>query len=176
MENINKKHLIEALIFISGEPVGIKDIQKLTELSEEEISSTLKELVEEYRVRNGGLLITEVAGGFQIVSNSVYAPWIRKLKKSSMSSKLSMAALETLAIIAYKQPITKVEVEQLRGVNSDGVIKSLLEKRIIKILGKKEVAGKPLLYGTTREFLRFFGLKDLSELPTLSELKRDDSL
>ncbi|GBE00371.1 hypothetical protein BMS3Abin07_02422 [bacterium BMS3Abin07] len=176
MTNLNKKALIEALLFVSGEPVGIKDINRVTELSEDEISPALHELVEEYRERNGGCLIVEVAEGFRFVSNPEYASWIRKLKKSTTSSRLSMAALESLSIIAYKQPITRVEIEQLRGVNSDGVVKSLLEKRFIKILGKKEVPGKPLLYGTTREFLQYFGLKDLSELPTLRELQRDDSL
>jgi segregation and condensation protein B len=176
MEDINKKSLIEALLFVSGEPVSIKDLGKITEFSEEEISTELSDLTEEYKARKGGYLLTEVAEGYQFVSNPEYAPWIRKLKKTVTTAKLSIAALETLSIVAYKQPITKVEVEQLRGVNSDGVVKSLLEKRLIKILGKKEVPGKPMLYGTTKEFLQYFGLKDLSELPTLKELQRDDSL
>lgn len=176
MKDLNKKSLIEALLFISGEPVSVTDLRKITEFSEEEITVVLNDLVQSYKSRNGGYLLTEVAEGYQFVSNPEYAPWIRKLKKTTTTAKLSIAALETLSIVAYKQPITKVEIEQLRGVNSDGVVKSLLEKRLIKILGKKEVPGKPLLYGTTREFLQYFGLKDLSELPTLKELQRDDSL
>ncbi|MEE9523859.1 MAG: SMC-Scp complex subunit ScpB [Thermodesulfovibrionales bacterium] len=176
MEDLDKKSLIEALLFISGEPLDPKDIRKITDFSDEEISVSLNELVDEYRSRSGGFLITEIAEGYQIVTNPEFAPWIRKLKSTTTTAKLSIAALETLSMVAYKQPITKVEIEQLRGVNSDGVVKSLLEKRLIKILGKKEVPGKPMLYGTTREFLQFFGLKDLSELPTLKELQRDDSL
>jgi segregation and condensation protein B len=176
MQDLDKKSLIEALLFISGEPLAPKDIKKITDFSEEDISTSLNELVDEYRSRNGGFIVTEIAEGYQMVTNPEYAPWIRKLKSTTTSAKLSLAALETLSMVAYKQPITKVEIEQLRGVNSDGVVKSLLEKRLIKILGKKEVPGKPMLYGTTKEFLQYFGLKDLSELPTLKELQRDDSL
>jgi segregation and condensation protein B len=176
MQDLDKKSLIEALLFISGEPLVPKDIKKITDFSEEDISTSLNELVDEYRSRNGGFIVTEIAEGYQMVTNPEYAPWIRKLKSTTTSAKLSLAALETLSMVAYKQPITKVEIEQLRGVNSDGVVKSLLEKRLIKILGKKEVPGKPMLYGTTKEFLQYFGLKDLSELPTLKELQRDDSL
>jgi segregation and condensation protein B len=176
MEDLDKKSLIEALLFISGAPLDPKDIRKITDFSDEEISMSLNELIDEYRSRNGGFLITEIAEGYQIVTNPEFAPWIRKLKSTTTTAKLSIAALETLSMVAYKQPITKVEIEQLRGVNSDGVVKSLLEKRLIKILGKKEVPGKPMLYGTTKEFLQYFGLKDLSELPTLKELQRDDSL
>jgi segregation and condensation protein B len=176
MEDLDKKSLIEALLFISGEPLDPKDIRKITDLSDEEISMSLNELIDEYRSRNGGFLITEIAEGYQLVTNPEFAPWIRKLKSTTTTTKLSIAALEALSMVAYKQPITKVEIEQLRGVNSDGVVKSLLEKRLIKILGKKEVPGKPMLYGTTKEFLQYFGLKDLSELPTLKELQRDDSL
>jgi len=176
MENTEKKHLLEALIFISGDPVSAKDLSKLTEIPEQDITALLREIMSEYNNRRGGLLIAEVANGYQMVTNPDFSPWIKKLRKTTASSKLSQAALETLAIIAYKQPLTKPEVEDLRGVNSDGVVKSLLEKRLIKILGKKEVPGKPLLYGTSREFLQFFGLKDLSELPTLKELKREEEL
>lgn len=176
MENTEKKYLLEALIFISGDPVSIKELSKLTELTENDVSALIGELMHEYNTRRGGLLIAEVANGFQMVTNPDFAPWIKKLRKSTASSKLSQAALETLAIVAYKQPLTKPEIEELRGVNSDGVVKSLLDKRLIKILGKKEVPGKPLLYGTSREFLQFFGLKDLSELPTLKELKREEEL
>ncbi len=176
MEDLKKKALIESLLFVSGEAISIKDIKKITELPEDEISALIAQIKEGYGSRDGGFLLAEIADGYQFVSNPEFAPWIRKLRKTTTSAKLSMAALETLSIIAYKQPITKIEVEQLRGVNSDGVVKSLLEKRLIKILGKKEVPGKPMLYGTTKEFLQYFGLKDLSELPTLKELQRDDSL
>ncbi|HXX56497.1 MAG TPA: SMC-Scp complex subunit ScpB, partial [Thermodesulfovibrionales bacterium] len=142
---------------------------------EPEIKGLMEELISEYRNRDGGMLITEIANGYQMVTNIRFAPWIRKLKGSQASSKLSMAALETLAIIAYKQPIIKAEVEQIRGVNSDGVVKTLIERRLIRIMGRKEAPGKPLLYGTTREFLQYFGLKDLTELPTLKDLAREEA-
>lgn len=170
------RHLVEALIFISPDPISAKDLAKVTELPEAHVLEAVHELIQEYGARRAGILLVEVANGFQMVTNPDYAEWIKRLRKTSASAKLSQAALETLALIAYKQPITKAEVEQLRGVNSDGVMKSLADKRLIKILGKKEVPGKPILYGTSREFLQFFGLKDLSELPTLKDLRRDDSL
>jgi len=131
--------------------------------------------MKEYRERNAGLLIVEIANGYQMVTNSEYADWVRKFKSTQVSSKLSMPALETLAIIAYRQPIIRAEVEQIRGVNSDSAIKTLYEKRLIKIMGRKEAPGRPFLYGTTREFLQYFGLKDLTELPTLKDLTREEA-
>ena len=173
MEREQKKALLEALLFVSGAPLTLKDLQKATGLSTGEIGFLMNELMAEYRKRTGGVLLAEVAEGFQMVSNPEFSDWVRKLT-SSIPQKLSMAALETLAIIAYRQPITKAELEQLRGVNSDGVVKSLIERRFIRIVGKKEAPGRPLLYGTTREFLQHFGLKDLSELPTMRELNPDE--
>jgi segregation and condensation protein B len=110
-----------------------------------------------------------------MVTNPEHADWVRKFKSTQVSSKLSMPALETLAIIAYRQPIIRAEVEQIRGVNSDSAIKTLYEKRLIKIMGRKEAPGRPFLYGTTREFLQYFGLKDLTELPTLKDLTREEA-
>jgi segregation and condensation protein B len=135
----------------------------------------MEDLMKEYRERNAGLLIVEIANGYQMVTNSEYADWVRKFKSTQVSSKLSMPALETLAIIAYRQPIIRAEVEQIRGVNSDSAIKTLYEKRLIKIMGRKEAPGRPFLYGTTREFLQYFGLKDLTELPTLKDLTREEA-
>jgi len=173
MEKEQKKALLESILFISGTPLNLKDLKKITEFSTGEIGFLINELMAEYRDRKGGILLVEVAEGYQMVSNPEYAPWIKKLK-SATPQKLSTAALETLSIVAYRQPITKAELEQLRGVNSDGVIKSLLEKRFIRIVGKKEVPGRPLIYGTTREFLQHFGLKDLSELPTMRDLNPEE--
>jgi segregation and condensation protein B len=133
------------------------------------------ELIQEYKVRNTGLLIVEIANGYQMVTNPEYAEWVKKFRSSHMSSRLSIPALETLAIIAYRQPIIRAEIEQIRGVNSDSAIRTLLEKRLIKILGRKEVPGRPFLYGTTREFLQYFGLKDLTELPTLKEFTQEEA-
>ena len=175
MEDRENRSLLEALLFLSGEPLTTSALKAITDLDEPEIQRLINELVAEYRSRDGGVHIAEIASGYQMVTNSHYAPWVKKLAGSE-STRLSLAALETLAIIAYKQPIIKAEVEQVRGVNSDGVIKTLLERRLIKIMGKKEAPGKPLLYGTTRDFLRHFGLKDLAELPTLKDLAREEAL
>ncbi len=175
METAEKKSLIEALLFISGEPVTLAELKTSSEIPEGEVKVLLDEMIAEYRGKNGGILIAEIANGYQMVTNPHFAPWVRKFRSTASASKLSMPALETLAIIAYKQPIIKAELELIRGVNSDGVIKTLLERRLIKIMGRKEVPGKPLLYGTTREFLQYFGLKDLTELPTISELTREEA-
>ncbi|RMG74475.1 MAG: SMC-Scp complex subunit ScpB [Nitrospirae bacterium] len=173
MEQKKKKALIEALIFVSGTPLSIKEIQKVTGFPSGEIEFLLRELMADYRNRESGLEIVEVAEGFQMVTRAEFSDYIRKLK-SSTPPKLSAPAMETLAIIAYKQPITKAEVEEIRGVNSAGVIKNLLDRRLIRVVGKKEAPGRPLLYGTTREFLLYFGLKDLSELPTIRELNPEE--
>ncbi len=163
-------------MFFSGEPLTPSVLKGVSEMDEPEIRSIMDGLIADYHRLDGGVLIAEVAGGYQMTTNPRFAPWIKKLKGSQISSKLSLAALETLAIIAYRQPIIKTEIEQVRGVNADGVIKTLLDRRLIKIMGKKEAPGKPLLYGTTREFLQYFGLKDLAELPTLKDLAREEAL
>ncbi len=173
MDDKEKKALIEAILFVSGEPVNISTLKETTELSETELIQLMSELIEEYRERNRGMLIAEIANGYEFVTNPAYSSWLKKLKASKMASRLSLPALETLAIIAYKQPIIKAEVEQIRSVNSDGVIKTLLDKKLIKIIGRKEAPGRPLLYGTTKEFLQYFGLKDLTELPTLKDIERE---
>lgn len=175
MEITEKKSLLEGLLFVSGEPVTPAVLKNITEWPETEIKQILDDMVLEYRQNNRGLLILEIANGYQMTTNPSYAQWIKKFKSTSTANKLSVPALETLAIIAYKQPIIKAELEQIRGVNSDGVVKTLLDRRLIKIMGRKEMPGKPLLYGTTREFLQYFGLKDLTELPTLKELTRDEA-
>lgn len=175
MDTKEKKSLMEALLFVSGEPVTLAALKNIVQLHETEIKKLLDELVNEYKDKESGLLIVEIANGYQMVTNPEYAQWIKKFKATTASSKLSVPALETLALIAYKQPIIKAEIEEIRGVNSDGVLKTLLDRRLIKILGRKEAPGKPLLYGTTREFLQYFGLKDLTELPTIKELTREEA-
>ncbi|MDA8325018.1 MAG: SMC-Scp complex subunit ScpB [Nitrospiraceae bacterium] len=170
-----QKAMMEALLFASSGPLRVKDLKELTGLPENEIEDLLDELKEEYRQRGGGVLITQLAGGYMMHTNPDCSGWARKLKASEPArAKMSQASLESLAIIAYKQPITKAELEALRGVNSDGVMKALLDRRLIKIVGRKEAPGKPLLYGTTQEFLLHFGLKDLTGLPTLKEFQRED--
>ncbi|MBI5188084.1 MAG: SMC-Scp complex subunit ScpB [Nitrospirae bacterium] len=175
MEDREKRSVLEALLFLSGEPITLSTIGNVIELPEAEIKRLMDELMAEYKERNAGLLIVEIANGYQMVTNPEYAQWVRKLKSTNVLMRLSFPALETLAIVAYKQPIIKAEIEELRGVNSEGVIKTLLDRRLIKIMGRKEAPGKPLLYGTTREFLQYFGLKDLTELPTLKDLIREEA-
>ncbi|MFZ5996071.1 MAG: SMC-Scp complex subunit ScpB [Nitrospirota bacterium] len=175
MEDKQKKALLEAMLFVAGEPVTAAGIAKATDLQEQEIRRLMDELIVEYRERNAGLLIAEISDGYQMVTHPEYAVWLKRFKNITQSNKLTTSALETLAIIAYKQPVTKLEVDQLRGVNSDGAVKSLLDKRLIKIVGKKESPGRPFLYGTTKEFLQYFGLKNLSELPPITEFLKEEA-
>lgn len=174
MEDREVKSIIESILFIAGEPLTIDALKDIVELDIPEIERLVNELISEYSLKNSGLFILEVAGGVQMVTNPASAPWIKKLLATAVPTRLSQQSLETLAIIAYKQPIIKAEIEAIRGVNSDGVVKTLLERRLIKILGRKEVPGRPLMYGTTKDFLQSFGLKDLSELPTLKEFQEMD--
>lgn len=171
MDDREIKGIIEALLFISGEPLSIDRIKNvLEEVERGKIKGLLWELQHDYDMRLSGLRIVEVAGGFQISTRSEIAQWIKRLKKIKQSSRLSRPSLETLAIVAYKQPIVKAEIEDIRGVDSTGVIKGLLDKHLIKIIGRKDLPGRPILYATTREFLQYFGLRDISDLPTLREL------
>jgi segregation and condensation protein B len=171
MEDKEAKSIIEALLFMSGEPLALDILKDLLELNKNEVERLVKELVDEYTLKNSGLFVAEVAGGVQMLTNPGCAPWVKKLIATALPTRLSQQSIETLAIVAYKQPIIKAEVEAIRGVNCDGVLKTLLERRMIKILGRKEAPGRPLMYGTTKEFLQYFGLKDLSELPTLKEFR-----
>ncbi|MBF0565027.1 MAG: SMC-Scp complex subunit ScpB [Nitrospirae bacterium] len=166
--------IIESLLFITGDSLAIEDFKKLTGATEDGIRDAIYSLMSQYRARNGGIILVELAGGYQMVSNPAYAHWIKGLKKNKTSTRLSLAALETLAIIAYKQPITRVEIEEIRSVSADWTIKLLFEKRLIKIVGRKDAPGRPLLLGTTKEFLQYFGLKELYELPTLKEFTRHE--
>lgn len=174
MEDKEARSIIESILFMSGEPVTLDTLRKIIEVDKYNTERLVRELISDYSLKAEGLLILEVAGGFHMVTNPACAPWVKKLLSTSVPKKLSQSSLETMAIIAYKQPIIKAEIEAIRGVNSDGVVKTLLERRLIKILGRKEVPGRPLMYGTTNEFLQYFGLKELSELPTLKEFAEVD--
>ncbi len=165
------KSIIESLLFVSEKPISIKILQSLLNISEDDIKEIIHELIKEYEKRNGGILIIKIEDSYQMVTNPEYGEWIKIFKKLNNTNKLSEQALETLAIIAYKQPITKAEIEKIRGVNSDYAIKTLLEKKLIKIVGKKEVPGRPFMYGTTKEFLKLFGISSLKELPDLSQFE-----
>ncbi len=169
------RSIIEALLFASPEPLSIKQIMGLLDnVSEPEIQSVLDTLIYEYEHRLGGLQVIQIADGYQMLTRLECSPWLKKLKTVTVSSKLSQAALETLSIIAYKQPTIKAEIDKTRGVSSDGVLKTLLDRKLIKILGRQEMPGRPLLYGTTNEFLQYFGLKNISELPTLRDIEDID--
>jgi segregation and condensation protein B len=165
------KAVIEALIFVSENPLSLERIKEvLPEVPKKDLQRLLSELMEDYRGAQRGFILTEVAEGYQFRTRPEWADWIKKLKKTKPLA-LSQPALETLAIVAYKQPIVRGEVEKIRGVDSGGVLHTLLEKKMIKILGKKDVPGKPLVYGTSKQFLEMFGLKDLSGLPTLKDME-----
>jgi segregation and condensation protein B len=172
LEDQELKSAIEALLFISGNPLSVDRLKALfEEVTQEQIESQLAQLRQDYEERGSGLMLAEVAGGYQLASRPENAGWIRKFRSVKTSTKLSRPALETLAIVAYKQPITRAEVETIRGVNIGGIMRNLMERRLVKIVGKKDVPGKPMLYGTTQDFLQYFGLKDLSSLPTLREFQ-----
>jgi segregation and condensation protein B len=165
------KPIIEALIFASPEPMTPKMLYKLLDGEpREDVDAAVAALKADYE-RPGGLQIVEVAGGYQIVTRSELHEWVRKIFHERTTSKLSVQALETLAVIAYKQPVTSAEIAEIRGVSSSGgVLSTLVERRLIRIVGRKQVVGRPFMYATTRDFLERFGLNDLSDLPKVEEM------
>ncbi len=163
------KAVLEALIFASSEPVTVKEMSIIIELNEETVRALLAELTQEYKDQRRGIQILEVAGGYQMVTKPELAVYLEKLRKVPRQVPLSQAALETLAIIAYKQPITRAEIETIRGVRVDSSLSTLLEKGLIEETGRKEGPGRPILYGTTRKFLKYFGLNSLDELPIVED-------
>jgi segregation and condensation protein B len=164
------KSILEALIFASPEPLTLKAIGKILDTEpKEDIQAALSELQRDYE-RPGGLQMVEVAGGYQIVTRPDLHEWVRRLFHERTTQKLSVQALETLAVIAYRQPITALEITEVRGVNTSGVLNTLLERHLIKIVGRKQVVGRPFMYATTKEFLIRFGLNDLSDLPKIEDM------
>ena len=170
MEDAQLKAVLESLIFICESPLTLDRMKEVLGINKRDLQRLLSEMMEEYRKSERGFLLVEVAEGFQFRTRPEHADWIKKLKKVK-STALSQPSLETLAIVAYRQPVVRMDIEKIRGVDSGGVLHTLLEKKLIKIIGKKDVPGKPLVYGTSRKFLEVFGLKDLSELPTLKDLE-----
>jgi segregation and condensation protein B len=164
------KAILEALIFASPEPLTPKAIYKIVDAEpKEDLQVALEDLKRDYD-RPGGLQLVEVAGGYQIVTRQDLHEWVRRLFHERTTQKLSVQALETLAVIAYKQPLTALEVSEIRGVNTSGVLNTLLERHLVKIVGRKQVVGRPFLYATTKEFLIRFGLNDLNELPKVEDM------
>src|SRR5437763_4580299 len=160
----------EALIFASPEPLTPKAIYKLLDTEpREDVQAALEELKRDYE-RPGGLQLVEVAGGYQIVTRTDLHEWVRRLFHERTTQRLTLQALETLAVVAYKQPITALEIAEVRGVNTSGVLNTLLERHLVKIVGRKQVVGRPFLYATTKEFLIRFGLNDLSDLPQVEDM------
>ncbi|MDD5105778.1 MAG: SMC-Scp complex subunit ScpB [Desulfuromonadaceae bacterium] len=168
--------IIESLVFTADSALSTDRIcELLPEFDRNEIKTALSELVESHRRRGGGFEIVEVAGGWHFRTLPALHGYITRHIKTR-PAKFSQSSLETLAIVAYRQPITRAEVEHLRGVDCGGVLKSLLEKHLVRILGKKDIPGRPLIYGTSKEFLEVFGLKDLKSLPTLREIQALDEV
>lgn len=163
---------IEAVLYVSGEPVSRERLTGLFDAAErEDAEAALQAVLDRYAGEGRGVMVDEAAGGVRLVTRPELNDWLRRFFESGAGSKLSMAALETLAIIAYRQPVTAPEIQELRSVNPSGVIRTLLERRLVRIAGRKEVVGKPFLYCTTREFLVHFGLKSLKDLPPLEEFE-----
>ena len=174
MEREEVKAIIENVLLAADQPVSEAQFKNLfgEEVEKVSIKSVLDELIDEYGLRN--LQILQVAEGYQLCTRHDYSDWVRKFLKFDKTTKLSQPSLDTLAIIAYKQPLTKAEVEEIRGVDSSGVVRTLLEKKVISPAGRKKVPGRPIMYRTTRKFLEYFGLRDLSDLPTLEDFKESE--
>ena len=175
MDDNSIKRVIEALVFASDKPLQLQQIKSiLGNIDSRRIRRLLTELKEDYQQGEKSFGVTEVAGGFQFSTDPAYGRWLKKLYNIKQRDYLTGPSLETIAIVAYRQPITKADIEFVRGVNVDGVINSLLEKGLIKIVGKKDVVGRPYLYGTTNLFLQYFGINSLDELPALADFQEAD--
>ncbi len=164
------KNIIETLLFVADTPLSTDRIKSVVSADAKAIKEVLSQLSAEYEERKGGFSLMEIAGGYQIRTRPEYSEWIKKLVQPN-PLRMSKAALETLTIIAYKQPIIRSEIEHIRGVDSGGILRMLLELKLIRVLGRKEIPGRPLIYSTTKRFLEIFGLKDLKDLPTPEEIK-----
>jgi segregation and condensation protein B len=164
--------IIESLIYVSEEPISVKQLAALLEgESVNDVQSATDQLAEEFNARGGGLELRQLAGGYRITTRPEFSEYVRRYLKAQPSARLSLAALETLAVIAYKQPITIPEILEIRGVTSTSAIKTLLDRRLIVAKGHKQVVGRPMLYGTSKDFLIHFGLNDLTELPNLEDFE-----
>lgn len=168
LDTAELKSILEALLFAAPGPVRLEHLALAADVESGLVAPLLDELAEEYRRSGRGFVLVALAEGYQLRTRPEHAEMVRRLQ-SSRPVRMSRAALEALAIIAYRQPVTRADIDYLRGVDSGGVIKSLLDKRLVRIVGKKDIPGRPLIYGTSREFLEFFGLQSLDDLPTLKE-------
>ncbi len=170
MELSDLQPILEAIIYVADEPVKAEHLKELfPDESFDKIETALQNMVREFNARAGGMWIREVAGGYRMTTRTEHHEYVREYLKSKPGARLTMASLETLAVIAYRQPVTLAEILAIRGKKSSTALHTLLEKKLISIVGRKQVVGRPILYGTSKEFLMHFGLKDLNELPTLEE-------
>jgi segregation and condensation protein B len=177
MEMNEYKAIVEGLLFAAGdEGLSLKQIASVLELSEEQTMQIIKELKKDCQQVCRGIEVAEIAETFQLTTKKAHAPYLKRLVESPGSSSLSQAALETLAIVAYRQPITRAEIEEIRGVKSDKPLQTLIAKALIKEVGRAEGTGRPILYGTTKEFLDYFGLKTIDELPPLPEMSDEQEI
>ncbi|MDR5587274.1 SMC-Scp complex subunit ScpB [Clostridium aquiflavi] len=178
LEEFQKKSLksgIEALLFAGGEPLTAKDLSIYLEEELKIVENTIQEMIEEYDMQERGIKLISIKGSYQLVTKPENSNFIQKLLKKSKRQSLSQASLESLSIIAYQQPITRIDIDEIRGVKSESALQRLLERDLIKEVGRLEVPGRPILYGTTEEFLRQFGIKDLNQLPSLDFFEEDKS-
>lgn len=179
MDDIKKNSLksaVEALLFASGEPLSLQDLVNHLEEKSKLIEILIQEMMEEYEISSRGIKIICIKGNYQLVTKAENSDYIQKLLKKNKRQSLSQASIESLAIIAYKQPITRIDIDEIRGVKSDSAIQRLIDKELIKEVGRLEVPGRPILYGTTDEFLRQFELSDLKQLPSLDLFGQEDLL
>lgn len=164
--------ILEALLFVSSEPLSLaRLVAVMGNVPKADVEEALRNIGQALEKEGRGVRLAVVAGGYRLVTKQDYAPWIKRLDKAKTAAKLSRSALESLAIIAYKQPLVRSEIEDIRGVETSGVLRTLLERKLVRIVGRKEVPGRPIMYGTTKFFLEHFGLSDLSQLPPLREFK-----
>lgn len=170
-ERAYTKGLLEALLFLSSDPIKLSALAKSAGIEKTEARELLDELILDYQEKEGGFLLREIAGGYQFITNQKYSEILAHIFKDKKRETLSRGTLDTLAIIAYKQPITLTELDEIRGVSSRAMVASLMSKKLVKAVGQKEVPGRPTLYGTTNEFLLHFGLSKLTDLPTPVEVK-----
>ncbi|EOD01081.1 SMC-Scp complex subunit ScpB [Caldisalinibacter kiritimatiensis] len=171
MDRREIKAIIEALLFTWGDPLHIDDIKNILELEKNEVKQIIDEMIDDFNYNRRGVQIIQINNKYQISTRPEHYDWIKKLCTPNKSKSLSNAALETLSIISYKQPITKMEIESIRGVKCDKALKTLIDKNLIKEVGRLDKTGRPILYGTTEEFLKYFGLQSLNDLPKLKEFK-----
>jgi len=173
MENDKLKSVIECLLFITNRPISLMELSSIVDEPQESVRHVIEEIKGEMSARQSAIQVARVAEGYQLSTNEGFSFWVKKLFKDETTFRLSNSAMETLSIIAYKQPISRAEIEEIRGVEVIGVLETLIERKLVKVAGRKETVGRPLIYATTKDFLRRFNLWKISDLPSLEDLARE---